>query len=301
MIESTVFLDQPNCCRIANSDVDLVLSTEIGPRILRYGFVDDDNVLGIYPHLSTPTCWGDWKPWGGHRLWVGPEEMPRSYAPDNIPVRFEATGHNSVCLRQSIDAAGFEKQLAVQLSDESSSVMIEHQITNRTHLAMPIAPWAITIMRSGGVALIPQEPFRSHDEYLLPARSIVVWYFTDLTDPRLRLGRKLLRLYSDGNEPEPQKIGAANQQGWCAHYHEPTQTLFVKRVSYDPVVQYPDFGANVETYTAGNYIELETLGPLQNLGPGESATHVERWLLFRGVNLSRDDDVDAITIKSLLE
>lgn len=301
MIEKVAFLGHPNCLRIANGEAELIVSTDIGPRILRYGLLSQENILGEYPDLRTPTEWGDWKPWGGHRLWVAPEEMPLSYAPDNSPIRFEETGDHSVRLTQPSDRAGFEKQITVQLAMTGASVEVHHRIVNRNEFQVRVAPWAITIMRGGGTTLIPQEPFRSHDDCLVPARSLVLWYFTDLTDPRIKLGQKFVRLSTDATKPDPQKIGAANQQGWCAYHHPATRTLFVKQVPYDLQATYPDFGANTETYAAGDYMEVETLGALVDLAPGAAAEHTERWQLFGEVELGQTDDEIEPAIKALRE
>lgn len=290
MIEKLSFLNQPNCHRIANDLVDLIVSTDVGPRILRYGFIGQENILGENPHFSLTTPWGDWKPWAGHRLWVAPEEKPKSYAPDNSPVHAEITGHYRICLTQPVDRAGFEKQITVELAVEGTGVVVHHQITNRNQSGARIAPWAITLVRGAGVALIPLEQFRSHAECVAPASSIVLWYYTDLTDPRFILGPRLLRLRSNASQRNPQKIGAINRRGWCAFHHSATRTLFLKSVSYDPGAIYPDFGANTEVYTAGDFAEIETLGPLVDLAPNESVNHVERWRLGHEVELARSDD-----------
>ena len=42
--------------------------------------------------------------------------------------------------------------------------------------------------------------------------------------------------------------------------------------------------SNTEIYTAGGFIEVETLAPLQKVAPGESAEHTERGFLFQGEN-----------------
>jgi hypothetical protein len=46
--------------------------------------------------------------------------------------------------------------------------------------------------------------------------------------------------------------------------------------------RYPDRGAQVEVFTNDQMLELETLGPLASLAPGESAEHEEQWTI-RGV------------------
>ncbi len=52
-------------------------------------------------------------------------------------------------------------------------------------------------MAPGGRAIYPQEPYISHTEYLLPARPMVLWHYTDLSDPRFQLGDRFLRLSTD--------------------------------------------------------------------------------------------------------
>jgi hypothetical protein len=43
---------------------------------------------------------------------------------------------------------------------------------------------------------------------------------------------------------------------------------------------YPDSGSNAEVYCDNNVIELETLGPLGRLAPGQSVLHTETWEFF---------------------
>jgi hypothetical protein len=70
--------------------------------------------------------------------------------------------------------------------------------------------------------------------------------------------------------------------------------LFVKTVGYQPDATYPDYGSNTETYTAGSFMEIETLAPLQLLEPGHAAEHVERWHLYDGVDIgATESSLDA--------
>jgi hypothetical protein len=290
VIQKIDYLGLPDCYPLSNAEIELVVTTNVGPRVLRYAFAGAENIFGEVPELKTSTEWGDWKPWGGHRLWVAPEEMARSYAPDNTAIAYEVLGEYGIALRQPKDPAGFVKEITLELTRNGSGVTVDHRIVNETGAPVCIAPWAITIMRGGGVTIIPQEPFRSHDEYLLPARSLVLWYFTDLTDPRIVLGRRYIQLRTDASRPEPQKIGAANQQGWSIYYHAASETVFAKRVAYKGEARYTDFGANTETYSAGDYMELETLGPIELLEPGGAVLHREQWHLFRKVKLGTDEN-----------
>ena len=278
-----------DCCRLSNGEVELVATTGVGPRILRYAIVGEENILGEAPDAAAETELGVWRAWGGHRLWTAPEAKPRSYAPDNDPLDFEAVGDNGVRLVQQRDASGVQKEMLIALDDVGTNVTVRHRITNRNLWTIEAAPWALTIMNGGGVAVFPQEPFRAWADYLLPARPLVLWHYTDLSDPRWTLGQKYIRLRSDEGSPEPQKIGMLNKRGWAAYLRG--ETLFVKRAPYVEGATYPDYNCNFETYTAGAFIEVESLGPVARLEPGDSAEHTEAWSLLGGVTAENFDAI----------
>jgi hypothetical protein len=280
--------EQDDYARLANDTVEVLLATKFGPRIVRYGFLGGENVLGEVPDLVTQTTLGPWRPRAGHRLWTSPEQMPRSYAPDNEPVDVQVSG-TTVTLTQPIETAtGVQKVMTVTLAAAGTEVIVQHRLVNHNIWSIEVAPWALTIMRPGGTVIVPQEPFISHAEQLLPVRAMALWGFTDLTDPRWHIGSRFIRLRTDSALAAPQKVGVANRQGWAAYLCE--GELFVKRYAWDELARYPDFGVNTETFTAGNLIELETLGGLVSLAPGASTSHDERWFLFRGVKLPVGDD-----------
>ena len=59
--------------------------------------------------------------------------------------------------------------------------------------------------------------------------------------------------------------------------------LFVKKFDYDENATYPDNGCNCESYTNFKIMEIESLGPVTHLKPGETVSFVEKWNLFCGV------------------
>ena len=294
-METVEFLGQPNCLKLSNGVVDAIVTTDVGPRVVRYGFAGGENVLGAAPDAALTTSLGEWKAYGGHRLWAAPENDPRSYVPDNAPISFEEPGEHSVRLIQPVEeATGIQKEMAVTLDQDGTLATVAHKITNRNLWAVDLAPWGLTIMNGegGGTVILPQEPYIPHDDELLPARPMVLWHYTDLSDPRWTLGKKYILLKVDAALAEPQKVGIADKQGWAAYAHN--KTLFVKRFAYNGKGTYPDCGCNCETYTAGAFVELETLGPMQHLEPGEAAEHIERWQLFADVQLGDDEaDIEA--------
>jgi hypothetical protein len=290
----------PNCYKLSNGTIEVVVATDIGPRILAYRFVGGENVLGEVPDAVMTTALGEFKPRGGHRLWTAPEVNPRSYAPDNEPVDFEFEGETTVRLTARTEPhTRLKKELIVALDAEGSGVTVRHRVRNRNLWAAEFALWGLTIMNGeGGEAILPQEPYRSWGNYLLPARPLVLWHYTDLTDARLTLGKKFIRLRTDASNVEQQKIGLMCKQGWAAFARG--ATLFVKRFAFEEGATYPDYGCNVECFTAGSFIELESLAPLRRVEPEETAEHTERWTLFRDFDAGATEDSLEVAINSIL-
>lgn len=285
MIEKTEFQDCAGCLRLSNGEAELIVSTAFGPRILFYGFGGGENILGWHAEAKVQTALGEWRPYGGHRLWIAPENMPLSYAPDNSPVEYFTENNFSIRLVQPFEeATQTQKEITVTLGEKGSEATIEHRITNRGDKEIELAAWALTIMRGGGAAIIPNEPFKPYSgENLLPVRSTALWSYTDLTDSRWRFEKNFIRLSVDENLQNPQKIGVCNRQGWAAY--EWQNLLFVKRFDFVENAVYPDMNSNTEIYTAGSFVEVESLSPLQKLPAGEAVVYTERWQLFENVEI----------------
>jgi hypothetical protein len=296
-MEQVSYLGQPHCYRLSNATVEVVVTTDIGPRVIRYAFVGQDNTFGEVADAAFPNALGTWKPWGGHRLWAAPEHMPRTYAPDNEPVEHQIEGDRAIRVIQQTDASGIQKEMSVSLAEAGTEVTVAHRITNRLMWSIELAPWALTVVL-GGVAVLPQEPFRPHGETFETARPLVLWPYSNLADPRWALGERFIRLRADADQPRPQKLGVGNKQGWCAYLRH--RTLFIKSVAYDPGAQYPDDGSSFELFAAGLFMELETLGPLTSLQPGQTVEHVERWRLFADVDLGINEADMERAIRPLL-
>lgn len=286
MISTVRFENLPNCLEISNGCVNVIISTDVGPRILFYGFDGGENILGWHPGAEVNTVLGKWKPYGGHRLWRAPENMPLSYAPDNDSVKFEKIGDLSVRLISPIEPGSkTQKEMVVTLAGSGTDVTIDHKITSHGNAEFEISAWALTIMRPGGEAIIPNEPFKPYGPAaLLPVRSMALWPYTDFTDSRWKFENESIRLSIDENAHSAQKIGVLNRQGWAAYQWE--NLRFVKRFEYLPDAAYPDMNSNVEVYTDGGFVEVETLSPLQKLRAGESVIHQEQWGLLKSNSIN---------------
>ncbi len=287
--------------RLENGEVELVFATRFGPRVLRYARPGQPNVFGeISPaEQGNDTPFGDrWHIYGGHRLWYAPEGDPRSYFPDNQPVRCDVDG-GRVRLTQPIEPhTRLEKSIELTLADRGSHAHVVHRLHNHGSFDVELAPWALSVMARGGRAWLPQEPFAPHPAALAPARPLVLWSFTRMNDPRWTWGDRLLSLRQDPARADAQKVGFFDNQGWMAYALG--EQLFVKRHQALPGV-HADMGCNVEVFTNDAILELETLGPLVRIVPGSAVTHVEDWFLFDGVQLGEAEPDVLRALEPLLE
>ncbi len=273
--EVIAFQGWPHALRLANGTVELIMTLDVGPRILSYTRQGGLNPFNIYEDQAGGRGEAQWRNRGGHRLWLAPEAPGFSNFPDNQPVAWEKLGDTGVRLIPPPEpATGFQKQIDLILAATGSRVTVHHRITRISPVASVAAPWALSVMAAGGTAILPQPPFGEHPRDLLPNRRLVVWPYTDLADARYRLGRKFFTVRQD-TAGVPTKIGLATSVGWAA-YHLP-RTLFIKYFTRAASADYPDDGCNLEVFTNGRMLELETLGPLQRFELGTTAELTEHW------------------------
>ena len=288
MIEKVSYGGWANCLRLFNRDVELVLTTDVGPRVIRYGFIGGQNLFKEFADQMGRSGEPTWKPRGGHRIWMAPEVVPDTYAPDNVAVRV-TLGDDSVELTAPVEPqTGLEKSIAVEL--RADGVTVAHRIRNCGSSARTMAPWALSMMAPGGVGIAKFPPRGTHPEVLPPTNPLVMWAFTDLSDPRWTFTKKYLVLRQNPASKTPQKVGLFNQETVGAYLLG--TDLFVKRYDANPSMNYPDFGSSYETFANDGFLELETLGPLEEVAPGGLVEHVERWSLHRGVTIADWTDAE---------
>lgn len=273
------------CLYMTNGVVDLIATIAVGPRIVRYGFVGEQNILldDYYCGNMRPTtteqlqrfygkdAWHSY--FGGHRLIVAPEYYPRTYYPDTQPVPYTLLENGVVLTPKPQVINELQMQMTVTLSESGTEVFLKHEITNLALHNQEFAVWTPTLCNKGGVEILKRNT--SSLPYM-PNLNIVSWPQTDLTADYIYLGKKYFTIANPVNTSL--KLGFNLEHGDA--YYVLNDDVFSKH--YEPNYPngvYTDMGCSYETYSCCNFTELESLGEYKTVGANETSVHNERWQL----------------------
>lgn len=305
MFERVAYRGWDNACRLSNGRVELIVTGDVGPRIISYKLCNAENLFHEVEEDAGKIGGSKFRLYGGHRLWVSPE-VERTYFPDNRPVVVSHHGRTTRFTAEVEDSppgTSLQKELEVELSVHNTEVQITHRIRNCDSQPTRLAPWSPTMLRAGGRAILPLPPRVAMDkDHYLSVGAFGIWSFTDFADPRWIFGTSFVQLRqipNPGGRFREQMGGIYNPAGWGAYYWK--GHLFVKRAAVTAGATYPDFGCNFQVFTDPEFLELETLDPVTELQPGEAVEHVEHWWLFADVVEGEDDGWIEASIVPLID
>jgi hypothetical protein len=276
--------------RLSNSEIELVITREIGPRIIRFAFIDKENIFGEMPEEIGKKNESEWMIRGGHRFWMAPEQKPETYELDNKAVTIKETSNGVEVTQPTGEISGTQKTMLISIEDNQNTAHIKHTLTNVSNNEMICAPWALSVMAKGGKAIIPLPKKIPHPEILTHTQNWSLWSYTDFSDSRWRFLKKYVLFHQQG-EAKANKVGIAHKEFWVAY--QKNNTVFTKRFEWQDSKEYPDGGVNFETFANDQFLEMESLGPLVKLMPGHSTTHKETWSLHKDIpECNNDTQID---------
>jgi hypothetical protein len=284
-LEKITYRGWKNCLKLTGNNLELVVTLDVGPRIIRLGTPDGQNLFKEFDDQLGITSGTEWMIFGGHRLWHAPEVFPRTYALDFEPVEHTWKDNVLKLVQRTEPETGIQKE--IDISIHSKTVHLTLRLINRNPRSIERAPWSLSVMAAGGRLLVPLESYIPHPDALMPARQLVLWHFTRMNDPRFTWGDRLIQLREDSQINSKQKFGLSNAQGWAAYELE--NDLFVKSIPFFPGATYPDMGCNCEFFTMPGFLEVESLGPLVKIEPDASAEHNEKWRVISNIELPKDE------------
>lgn len=280
-VEKTEYKGWKNCYRVTNGEIEAVVTADVGPRVIRFGFVGGQNLFKEYADQLGKSGEKDFQLRGGSRVWKAPEDPVATWAPDNVPVNIKVTPTGLIATAPVEPLTKLQKEIEISMEAAGNKVTVTHRITNHGLFPLEFAPWVLTMMAQGGMVVSGFPPRGTHPQNLEATNPLVMWAYTDLSDPRWKFTKKFLTLRQDPNNSNAQKIGTFNKDTWAAYLLN--GEAFVKSAVSDPSKTYTDFGCAFETFTNNEFLEIETLGPMTKVQPEQTVQQVEHWGLYKNV------------------
>ncbi len=291
------------CLRLENDHVELCVTLDVGPRVIHFARPGGDNVFytDVNSELDSTNeelkeKYGSdavYKFYGGHRLWRAPEEYLITYCPDNDPVEYVIDEKNNrvTFTPPPQPKTGLQMSMTITLNDQTGEVTVDHKIENVGKRKATVAAWAITQLKNGGVQILPQS---KRETGFLWDRTLSIWPYTNMADPRVTWGDNAILLRGDSAIQRAFKLGTLNEKGWALYCTE--EICYLKRFELpNRDLEYPDVNCNYETYTNHQFLEMECLGPVTQLAPQESTGLSETWSLYNyPLNFAWDDPEAAL-------
>ena len=281
------YLNYGKVLAISNDVIEAYVTIDVGPRIIRYGFVGEQNLMCDNRAAAAPKedkefkdFFGEGKKWeilGGHRIWTSPESYPESYYPDLDPVEYEITEFGAIFTPNAEIENGLQKQLEIKMDSDDSNMYVTMRVTNIANKSQEFSIWGLTVSATDGTLIVPMN---NNDTGLLANRNISIWPYTNLADNRLNLGNRYVTLYQDRDAHQALKLGFDLNDATI--YYLLGEDVFVKQYeTYHPYERYPDNNCSFEIYTCDTFIEIESLSPLKNVQPQETVSLTEHWSLHK--------------------
>lgn len=260
-------------------ELRLVATTGRGPRLALLSRRDGENLLYWAPGRHR---YGEWDLMGGHRFWLarpGADEAEETYAPDNAACELRTTRDGFTLSPPAIAGVNIARSVTVR-AVAANRLTIEHRVDNVGNMLWSGGAWGLT-------CTLPTPT----TTYVIPLSDASTWDTASMTffkkwggthtgsydDPQFTMTADAVRIRSLGSE---NKRAFRAAPGIIALHDAARDVLFAKRSEWQRGGVYP-MDSNLAVYTGENsfMVEMETMAPLVTLKPGESATHVEEWVL----------------------
>lgn len=273
-------LGNKNCIQLSNETTRVVLEPNLGGRVLVYA-LNGNNVLWINAKdEGSPFHPG--RPYGhpsAGRFDIGPEKTGHPHQ-SLFMGKWEGriTGAREALLLSPTDpVTGIQLQRSFRLHARGSHLSCTQVILNHGRASVRQYHWSRTLVKGGGISLTPLNPHSRYPKGFLVYGPGEVMNFDPAPEPHVRTRNGILEIVGAPVHP---KFVMDCREGWLAYITRDHQ-LFVKKFPVYPDRPYGDMAAPTASvwYYRDAMCEIEPLGPLEVLEPGESASFTEEWYL----------------------
>lgn len=297
-IKETVYGNFGKCLAIANDSMEVLVTVDLGPRIIKCNLQGKKNLMfediTREKSVDVSSVFGEgrtWQIYGGHRMWLSPEKMPETYYPDCNKVLYTISATGATFQPPKQEVTDLQFSMSVSIDEIKPRLTVTHYVKNMGSEPVTGAVWCLSAMDKNGTVVVPQP---KENTELLANRVLAIWPYTDMTDPRIFFGRDYIALHQDPENENAVKFGINNTAGKIAYINH-GQALVKTFATDHESGTYPDYGCSCEAYACGLFTEAESLSPLKTLGKGEMMEHTEVW------TLTPDVESPALNNESLAE
>lgn len=274
----------PGAYQLSNGTVELVFVPQIG-RVMRYGRVGGPNLLWEKKELRgktfhPTTAKKEWTNFGGDKVWPAPQAHwtwpPDPFLDGSLHQVEVLPGNRLKVTSQKSMAKSIRIVRDIALDPTGTGVTFRNTMENVGDQDVDWSVWEVT-----QVVVPERAELASHKGGHFPAG---IYIFKDYA-PKTRV------LENDGkvirfrwNETKNGKIGSDSPAGWARAVIG--GELFTVSAKLESGLDYPDDGCAQEIWSnpaPDRYMELELLGPIRKLQPGDAQTLVTHWKLSRAV------------------
>lgn len=300
------YKDYGKCTEITNDVISAIVTVEIGPRIIYFGYKNGQNFMNDNRTLlggkeldkSYIDFFGEghhWENLGGHRIWISPESYPETYTPDDQPCKVTVTENGAIFTYSEDTKIGIQKEMEIKMDPDDTNIQVIMRVKN---ISAPrdFAVWSLSVLAQNGTLILPMNTV---DNDLLPNRKISLWSYTDISSENFHWGKKYITVKQiPTGDSYTGKIGVDLNCG-TAYYCLGNEILCKKFDTNHPDGNYPDGGCSFETYVCNAMLEFETLSELKTVSTGEELEHIEHWSLCKkpfDIDFNDDNSIDKLLL-----
>ena len=266
-----------NCIHITNTVFEAVLTTEVGPRIIRFARVGGPNMLWLDEFTAGQTEeTKTWRAYGGHSFDAVIDGEPY-LPPENAPVGYELTKDGVVF--QAVEKNGIAKTIAVRMC-RRGGLEIKETITNSSSEPRTVVVNGNTLLHGGGIAAMP---LKKEDELLCGS-----------VCPKAQRGENLSLIAHDESEANGYKLLFGLEELWCGYFSKGNLFIMTSPKMEEP---YAD-GVNLALEASPRRFRMSSYSPEKVLQPGESVLHTEVWNIFTGMPSPDSEEKAAAMLKN---
>jgi len=281
-----------NAVTLRNAFTRLDVVPDLGGKIMGYqsaGYqVLWHNTLheGTTDIFQTNDIGGEFINTGGAKVWPAPQDEwggPPDRVIDGLPYEYEFDG-SRITVTSPEDTGegrtGLQYRHTYSLVPSSSIVELNLSMKNVSDRPVEWALWHLVTIPGKTDATVYVPVNEGDWQVMYGAENPALWQGVDNGLFRARYQKTV------------GKAGMKTSEGWAAWHDEENNIAFVMTYTLDSRAQYPHNGHTFEIWSNGAnesrgetfdpnmaYMELEVLGPLAKLSPGDSSTMKLNWAL----------------------